>query len=97
MCLGVCKSFEEAQVTAFEQVFRWLGSPHNFVALQRLAKVRAQVTAPPVATPSPRDFCPTACGCSSPCDPRTPVMTAGLTVHVWSLPEWLSFPAVQRI
>jgi IS1 family transposase len=28
--------------------------------------------------------------------PRTPAMAAGLTDHVWSLAEWLAFPAVQR-
>jgi IS1 family transposase len=28
--------------------------------------------------------------------PRTPAMAAGLTDHMWSLNEWLSFPAVQR-
>jgi hypothetical protein len=27
---------------------------------------------------------------------RTPAMTAGLTEHVWSLSEWLTYPAVQR-
>jgi IS1 family transposase len=27
---------------------------------------------------------------------RTPAMAAGLTDHVWSIREWLSFPAVQR-
>jgi IS1 family transposase len=27
---------------------------------------------------------------------RTPAMSAGLADHVWSLEEWLSFPAVQR-
>ena len=27
---------------------------------------------------------------------RTPAMSAGLTDHVWSLQEWLIFPAVQR-
>ena len=27
---------------------------------------------------------------------RTPAMAAGLTDHVWSLKEWLTFPAVQR-
>jgi IS1 family transposase len=27
---------------------------------------------------------------------RTPAMSAGLADHVWSLDEWLSFPAVQR-
>jgi len=27
---------------------------------------------------------------------RTPALAAGLTNHVWSLHEWLSFPAVQR-
>ena len=27
---------------------------------------------------------------------RTPAMTAGLTDHVWSLAEWLTYPAVQR-
>jgi hypothetical protein len=27
---------------------------------------------------------------------RTPAMSAGLTDHVWSLSEWLSFPVVQR-
>jgi IS1 family transposase len=27
---------------------------------------------------------------------RTPAMTAGLTDHVWSLAEWLSYPAMQR-
>jgi hypothetical protein len=26
---------------------------------------------------------------------RTPAMAAGLTSHVWSLEEWLTFPAVQ--
>lgn len=28
--------------------------------------------------------------------PRTPAMAAGLTDHLWSLREWLSFPFVQR-
>lgn len=28
--------------------------------------------------------------------PRTPAMAAGLTDHVWSLKEWLAYPAVQR-
>jgi len=28
--------------------------------------------------------------------PRTPAMSAGLTDHVWSLWEWLTFPAVLR-
>jgi IS1 family transposase len=28
--------------------------------------------------------------------PRTPAMSAGLTDHVWSLWEWLTFPAKQR-
>jgi hypothetical protein len=27
--------------------------------------------------------------------PRTPAMSAGLTNHIWSLQEWLTFPAVQ--
>ena len=27
---------------------------------------------------------------------RTPAMAAGLTDHVWSVAEWLAFPAVQR-
>lgn len=27
---------------------------------------------------------------------RTPALTAGLTDHVWSLAEWLTYPAVQR-
>jgi len=27
---------------------------------------------------------------------RTPAMAAGLTDHVWSLSEWLSYPSVQR-
>jgi IS1 family transposase len=27
---------------------------------------------------------------------RTPAMTAGLADHVWSMAEWLSYPAVQR-
>jgi IS1 family transposase len=27
--------------------------------------------------------------------PRTPAMSAGLTDHIWSLEEWLSFPAFQ--
>jgi hypothetical protein len=27
--------------------------------------------------------------------PRTPAMAAGLTDHIWSLQEWLRFPAVQ--
>jgi hypothetical protein len=26
---------------------------------------------------------------------RTPAMAAGLADHVWSLEEWISFPAVQ--
>jgi len=26
---------------------------------------------------------------------RTPAMAAGLTDHVWSLAEWLRFPAVK--
>ncbi len=28
--------------------------------------------------------------------PRSPAMIAGLTDHVWSLREWLAYPAVQR-
>jgi IS1 family transposase len=28
--------------------------------------------------------------------PRTPAMAAGLTDHVWSLSEWLTYPAVQQ-
>ena len=28
--------------------------------------------------------------------PRTPALAAGLTDHVWSLSEWLSYPSVQR-
>jgi IS1 family transposase len=28
--------------------------------------------------------------------PRTPAMAAGLTDHVWSIEEWLSYPSVQR-
>jgi IS1 family transposase len=28
--------------------------------------------------------------------PRTPAMVAGLTDHVWSLREWLTYPSVQR-
>lgn len=27
---------------------------------------------------------------------RTPAMAAGLSDHIWSLPEWLAFPGVQR-
>ena len=27
---------------------------------------------------------------------RSPAMAAGLTDHVWSMSEWLSFPAVQH-
>ena len=27
---------------------------------------------------------------------RTPAMSAGLADHVWSLREWLTFPAIQR-
>ena len=27
---------------------------------------------------------------------QTPAMVAGLTDHVWSLREWLTFPACQR-
>ena len=27
---------------------------------------------------------------------RTPAMAAGLTDHVWSLSEWLTYPTVQR-
>ena len=26
---------------------------------------------------------------------RTPAMAAGLALHVWSLRDWLTFPAVQ--
>jgi IS1 family transposase len=29
------------------------------------------------------------------CQPCTPALSAGLTDHVWSLHEWLTFPAVQ--
>ena len=32
----------------------------------------------------------------SPWVQRTPAMVAGLTDHVWSLREWLTFPTVQR-
>jgi IS1 family transposase len=32
----------------------------------------------------------------SPWEERTAAMAAGLTDHVWSLAEWLAFPAVQR-
>jgi hypothetical protein len=39
MCSGVSKSLEEARVTALETVFRWLGSPHNYAAFQRMAKL----------------------------------------------------------
>jgi starvation-inducible DNA-binding protein len=39
MCLGVSKKLEEARVTALEEVFRWLGSPHNYAAFQRLARL----------------------------------------------------------
>ena len=28
--------------------------------------------------------------------PRSPAMAAGLTDHIWSLREWLAYPAVQR-
>ena len=28
--------------------------------------------------------------------PRTPAMAAGLTTHVWTLHEWLTFPARQQ-
>jgi hypothetical protein len=28
--------------------------------------------------------------------PRTPAMAAGLADHVWSLSEWITFPACQR-
>jgi hypothetical protein len=28
---------------------------------------------------------------------RTPAMAAGLADHVWSLTEWLTFPAVQYL
>jgi hypothetical protein len=28
---------------------------------------------------------------------RTPAMAAGLVDHVWSLKEWLTFPAVQQL
>ena len=28
---------------------------------------------------------------------RSPAMAAGLTDHVWSMSEWLTFPAVRRI
>jgi hypothetical protein len=33
---------------------------------------------------------------SGPWQRRTPAMAAGLADHVWSLKEWLTFPAVQR-
>ena len=29
-------------------------------------------------------------------EPRTPAMAAGLTDHIWTLTEWLTYPAVQR-
>lgn len=38
-CLGVSKSLGDARVTAVEEVFRWLGSPHNYTAAQELAKL----------------------------------------------------------
>ena len=28
--------------------------------------------------------------------PRTPAMAAGLTNHVWTVAEWVTYPAVQR-
>lgn len=28
--------------------------------------------------------------------PRTPAMAAGLADHVWSIAEWITFPAIQR-
>ena len=28
--------------------------------------------------------------------PRSPAMAAGLADHVWSIREWITFPAVQR-
>jgi hypothetical protein len=34
---------------------------------------------------------------SGPWRKRTPAMAAGLADHVWSLKEWLTFPAVQRL
>jgi IS1 family transposase len=34
---------------------------------------------------------------SGPWQRRTPAMAAGLADHVWSLKEWLTFPAVQRL
>ncbi len=33
---------------------------------------------------------------SGPWQKRTPAMVAGLANHVWSLKEWLTFPAIQR-
>lgn len=33
---------------------------------------------------------------NAPRNARTPAMSAGLTDHVWSLQEWLTFPAIQR-
>jgi len=34
-------------------------------------------------------------GAEGPWEQRTPAMAAGLTDHVWSLTEWLTFPVVQ--
>jgi IS1 family transposase len=31
------------------------------------------------------------------CRKRTPAMAAGLADHVWTLKEWLTFPAIQRL
>jgi hypothetical protein len=39
MCLGVCSSLKEARVAAVEKVLAWLGSPSNYAAFQKLAKL----------------------------------------------------------
>jgi hypothetical protein len=42
MCVGVCNTLAEAQVAALEEVLRLLGSPRNYAAFQKLAKLTGQ-------------------------------------------------------
>jgi hypothetical protein len=42
MCLGFCRSLNEARVAALEKVLQWLGSSDSYAAFQRLALLTGQ-------------------------------------------------------
>ena len=41
-------------------------------------------------------WCPISISLDGQWRPRSPAMAAGLTDHVWTVPEWVTYPAVQR-